>query len=82
MNGCTDREQIADIARTELLAALQEEVMRSAVKGLICEMVSEGILCLPLPEALTFDCETKNLALSLSNGQVLQAQIDCLPKCP
>jgi len=53
-------------------------VVCDALADMICKLIEEGVICIPKVEALTMDCDTKVLSLSMAGGLTLDADLSCL----
>lgn len=53
-------------------------VLCSQLADLICDLITDGKICIPKIEALTTDCAKKTLTLSMSGGVELTADLSCL----
>lgn len=50
----------------------------SDVSDIICQLISEGDVCIPTPQTLATDCQNKTLTLTLSTGDNMTSDLSCL----
>ena len=65
----------------DFLGKSRRVVLCESLADMICDLIEKGMVCIPKVDALTFDCGTKQLTMSLSGGGSsfeLNADLSCL----
>lgn len=47
------------------------------IPEMVCRMIEEGVICLPYPETLAYECESGDLVMTLTSGVELRTSFKC-----